>query len=136
MTSVATVQTIIDTDYATLWYYSEHKIVRHQFHKFIYGQEFRNVLEQGLVTFKQHGAQKWLSDDRKNSTLTSEDLKWSTQDWLPRAVGAGWKYWGIIMPDKIAGQLNMNRIVKENLLSLVIQVFDDPEEAMRWLESV
>ena len=67
--------TIIDTDYATLWYHSEQKIVHHQFHKFIYGQEFRQVLEKGLEIFKENDAHKWLSDDRLNSTLTAEDTE-------------------------------------------------------------
>jgi hypothetical protein len=139
MTTVATtkMQTILDTEYATVWYYPKSKIVRHQFHKFIHGQAFRDVLEKGLEVFNKHGAQKWLSDDRKNSALPSEDLIWSTTEWSPRAMAGGWKYWAIIMPDKVAGQMNMNRILKQYIDSgLVVQVFEDPEEAMRWLESV
>ncbi|MBL8133640.1 MAG: hypothetical protein JNL42_17390, partial [Anaerolineae bacterium] len=65
--------TLLDTDYATLWYYPEEKIVRHEFHRFIHGAPFREVLEKGLEVFIQNGAGKWLSDDRKNSSLTSED---------------------------------------------------------------
>ncbi|MBX3083143.1 MAG: hypothetical protein KF716_16040 [Anaerolineae bacterium] len=137
MTTVASPQTVIDTDYATLTYFPKHKIVRHVFHKFIYGQEFRNVLEKGVELLKQHKARKWLSDDRLNSALPSEDLQWSTMEWFPRAFEAGWRYWAIIMPDKVAGQMNMNRIMKQNIeRGLVIQVFEDPEEAMKWLESV
>ncbi len=137
MSSVATAQVIVDTEYATLWYYAKHKIVRHEFHKFIHGQEFRNVLEKGVDLLKQHGAKKWLSDDRKNSALPTEDLVWSTQEWFPQAFDAGWRYWAIIMPDKVAGQMNMNRILKQNIeRGLVIQVFEDTDEAMRWLESV
>ena len=44
--------TISDTEYATLWYHSDAKIVHHQFHKFIHGDEFRQVLEKGLEIFK------------------------------------------------------------------------------------
>lgn len=129
--------TILETDYATLWYYPEEKIVRHVFHKFIYGQEFRQVLEKGLEVFQQHGAQKWLSDDRKNSALPTADLEWSMQDWFFRAFNAGWKYWAIVMPDKVVGQMNMNRIMKRNIeMGLTIKVFEDPDEALKWLESV
>ncbi|MCK6578801.1 MAG: hypothetical protein L6Q98_11905 [Anaerolineae bacterium] len=129
--------TLLDTDYATLWYYPEEKIVRHEFHRFIHGTPFREVLEKGLEVFIQNGAGKWLSDDRKNSSLTSEDLAWSAQDWSRRCMAAGWKYWAIIMPDKIAGQLNMNRILKDYIeQSLVVRVFEDPEEALAWLKSV
>ncbi|HUN07195.1 MAG TPA: STAS/SEC14 domain-containing protein [Aggregatilineales bacterium] len=130
-------QTLLDTDYATLWYYPESKIIRHIYHKFIHGQHFRDVLEKGLETMKEHGANKWLSDDRKNSALPTEDLVWSTTDWSVRCMQAGWKHWAIIMPDKTAGQLTMNRILKQYIeTGFNVQVFDDPEEAMQWLESL
>ncbi|MBK8024548.1 MAG: hypothetical protein IPK19_24750 [Chloroflexi bacterium] len=61
--------TIIETDYATVWYHPEAGIVHHEFHRFIHGDQFRGVLEKGLEIFKQYGAKKWLSDDRKNSAL-------------------------------------------------------------------
>ncbi len=48
-------QTIIETEYATLWYYPEEKIVHHQFHKFIHGDEFRKVMLKGAGSqFKQN----------------------------------------------------------------------------------
>ena len=129
--------TIIDTEYATLWFYPETKIVRHTFHKFIYGAEFRNILLKGLEIFREHGAHKWLSDDRNNSALPTEDLTWALNDWSPLVFQAGWKYWAIVMPDKVAGQLNMNRIMKRYIdQGLTIHVFDDPDEALKWLESV
>jgi hypothetical protein len=129
--------TILDTEYATVWYYPEPKIVHHVFHKFIYGPEFRNVLETGLDAFKKHGAQKWLSDDRKNSALPTEDLQWGTTVWFHQAYDAGWKYWALVMPDKVAGQMNMNRIMKQYIeQGLTIKVFSDPDEALKWLETV
>ena len=128
--------TVLDTDYATLWYYPEQKIVHHVFRKFIYGQEFRQVLEKGLEIFKQHGAQKWLSDDRNNSALPKEDGEWGVNDWSPRVVAAGWKYWAIVMPDKIAGQMNMQRFIDTYAkLGVTIQIFDDPDEALDWLKA-
>jgi len=129
--------TIIDTEYATLWYYPDLKLVHHVFHKFIHGQEFRNVLEKGLEVFKEHGANKWLSDDRKNSALPKEDSEWGIQDWNPRVMEAGWKYWAIVMPDKFVGQLNMQQFIDMySELGLTIKIFDDAEEALTWLKSV
>jgi len=129
--------TVLDTDYATLWFYPETKVVRHEFHRFIYGPEFRNVLNTGLELFKKDGANKWLSDDRKNSALPTEDLTWAMEDWAPRVFDAGWKYWAIVMPDKVAGQLNMNRFMKRYIDNgLTIQVFSDADEALKWLEDI
>src|SRR5450432_2841083 len=129
--------TILDTDYATLWYYPETKIVHHILHKFTYGAEFRNYLERGLEVIQKYGAQKWLSDDRHHSALPTEDLEWSMNDWFFRAFNSGWKYWAMIMPDKVVGQMNMNRIMERNInLGMNIRVFESPEEALQWLESI
>ena len=130
-------ETILDTEYATLWYYPEEKIVRHVWHKYIYGQEFRQVLEKGLEIFQKHGAQKWLSDDRKNSALPAEDSKWGMEDWFPRVFESGWKYWAIVMPDKVVGKMNMNRfITMYGEKGLEIELFEDADEALAWLKSV
>jgi hypothetical protein len=129
-----TKNTIVDTEYATLWYYPENKIVHHKFHKYIYGEEFRQILEKGLEIFKQHHAQKWLSDDRNNSALTPEDSEWGINNWSPRVVGAGWKYWAIVMPDKVVGQMNMQRFIEIYAKQgVTVQIFDDPDEALTWL---
>jgi hypothetical protein len=130
-------QTVFDKEYASLYYYPEHKIVHHVFHKFIYGDEFRQVLDKGIELFQQYGANKWLSDDRSNSALPTDDLTWGLEDWAPRVFKAGWKYWAILMPDKVAGQMSMNRIMKRYIdQGLVMQVFSDTDEALQWLESV
>ncbi len=130
-------QTISDTEYATLWYYPDKKIVHHQFHKFIHGNEFRQVLDKGVEIFKDNGAQKWLSDDRKNSTLSTADTEWAQQDWFPRVFAAGWKYWAIVMPDKVVGKMNMKHFIEAySAQGLTIDIFDDADEALKWLESV
>jgi hypothetical protein len=129
--------TVLDTDYATLWYYPESKIIHHVFHKFIHGQHFRDVLEKGLEVLKEHGATKWLSDDRKNSALPTDDLVWSTTDWSVRCMAAGWNNWAVMMPDKVAGQMSMNRIMQQYIdRGFNIQVFDELDDAMKWLESL
>lgn len=129
--------TILDTDYATLWYHPETKIVHHQMHRFTYGEQFRQLLDRGLEIFQEHGANKWLSDDRKNSALPAVDAEWALNDWNPRVYASGWKYWAIVMPDKVAGQTNMDWLMRENIeKGLVIRVFDDADEALQWLESI
>jgi hypothetical protein len=127
---------ILDSEYATLWFHPDTKIVHHIFHKFIHGDEFRKVLNKGAEIFQQYGATKWLSDDRKNSALPVEDGAWAINDWSPRVMALGWKHWAIVMPDKVAGQMNMNRFMKVYIDSgLVIQVFSDPDEALNWLQN-
>lgn len=132
-----TVETILENDYATLWYHPESKIVHHKFHKFIYGEKFRAVLNRGLEILEEHGAQKWLSDDRLNSALPKEDGIWVGTEWNARVIAAGSKFWAVVLPDKILGQTNMNRFMKDSIdKGFVVKVFEDPDEALEWLKAV
>lgn len=129
--------TVIDGDRASLWYHPESGIVHHQFHRYVYGDHFRSVLNEGLALFKKHGATKWLSDDRGNSALSPEDAEWADTDWLPRVIDAGWKYWAIVLPESVVGKMNMRRFIEhEESLGVEVQIFTDPVLALAWLESV
>ena len=68
-------QTIIDSPFATLWYYPDRKIVHHRIHKFIFGKDFRDLLMAGTEVLRKNQAAKWLSDDRSNSVLAKEDVE-------------------------------------------------------------
>jgi hypothetical protein len=128
-------QTILDTPFVTLWYHDDRKIVHHKVHKFIFGHEFRNLLNKGAETLKKNQAQKWLSDDRNNSVLSKEDLEWSETQWAPATARAGWKFWAIVQPEKVLGQAAMQRLVtKYAALGVTASLFTNPTEAMTWLE--
>ncbi len=130
-------QTLLQNEFATVWFDAERNLVHHQFHRFIAGAAFREVLTKGLETFEKESATKWLSDDRENSALPLDDEKWAQTEWFPRMVKAGWKYWAIVLPQKIVGQLNMNRHGKFFAdQGLTVNYFTDPEAALRWLEGL
>jgi len=127
---------IIDNDYATLQYLEDEKIVHHQFHQFIYGQAFRDVLSTGLDVMRQYHATKWLSDDRETAAIPVEDSQWAIHEWQPQAIKAGWKFWAIVMPKKVVGQMNMRQFIKQNAdQGVTVQVFTDADEALAWLVS-
>lgn len=128
-------QTILQNTNFTLWYHPEKKIVHHQLHKFIAGQAFRELLMSGTDLMKKNGATKWLSDDRSNSALRQDDLEWSEVEWAPVTAKAGWKFWAIVQPDKILGQVAMQRLTEKYAkLGVMAKVFGDPASAMSWLE--
>ena len=136
MSATTTTMTVIDNDHASLWFHPRKKIVHHQFHQFVHGQYFREPLEKGAELFEKYGAKKWLSDDRGNGALSKEDSDWALGVWQPRVMKAGWKFWAIVMPEKVIGQMNMRQWAKtysEN--GIEVQIFSDPDEAMAWLES-
>jgi hypothetical protein len=129
--------TILDNEYATLWFHPEKKIVHHQFHKFIFGEAFRNVLSTGVEVMKKNGAHKWLSDDRNNSAISQEDREWGDSVWTPQVVAAGWKYWAVVLPEKVVGQMSMKHLIEDySNRGVKVQVFSDPAQALKWLEGV
>jgi hypothetical protein len=129
---------IVDNEYVTLWYHPEHKVIHHQFHKFTYGEPLREAFTEGAKLMEKYGAKKWLSDDRKNSALTKEDMEWADTVWRPRVIKAGYKYWALVLPEKIVGQMNLKQIIKQKYanLGITVELFNGPDEAMQWLKSV
>ena len=132
-----TAEVILDNEYATLWYHPDSGIVHHKFHKFIYGEKFREVLNTGYEVFKARGASKWLTDDRLNSAIPKEDTAWLITDWNPRVIAAEWKYWAAVLPDKKVGQVNINWLMRGgHQQGLIALAFEDPDETLHWLETV
>jgi hypothetical protein len=125
---------VLDNEFATLWYHPDTKIVHHEFHKFVYGDAFREVLLAGAETLKAHGSVKWLSDDRLNSAIRDKDMEWGRANWFPMVRAFGWKYWAIVQPQNTLGQLNMKREAEIKIeQGVTVALFDNPDEAMAWL---
>jgi hypothetical protein len=135
MSKAAGKVTLIDNEDVSLWYHPETKIVHHELRRFVHGEKFREVLEKGLATFMQHRACKWLSDDRGNGPLKPADADWALKDWAPRVMAAGWKYWAVVMPEKVLGQMNMRRWIETYAeAGVTAMAFSDPVKALKWLE--
>jgi hypothetical protein len=127
--------TVHETELITVWCYPTKRIIHHQMHKPIYGHALHEALLKGIDAMRQHRGSKWLSDDRANGALPPEDLEWGDKIWFPMTVKAGWKFWALVQPEKVIGQMNMRRFVKlYGDRGVTVQVFSDPDEAMAWLE--
>jgi hypothetical protein len=126
---------IIDSEAVSLRYYPASKIIHHEIRRFVHGQEFRDILEKGLKVFTERMARKWLSDDRGNGPLKPADADWAINDWAPRVMRAGWKFWAVVMPETVLGQMNMKRWIETYAAQgVTAQAFSDPHEAKKWLE--
>lgn len=126
--------TVLDNEYASVWYHSKEKIIHHQFKKFIFGEPFRQVLRTHLELMERYGGCKILSDDRGNGPLTPEDAEWAVSTYRPQIVAMGKKYWGVVMPELVLGKMNMRRWIKVYAdMGVTAEVFSDPDEAFQWL---
>jgi hypothetical protein len=119
----------------SVWCYPVRGIVHHQMHKYCYGEQFRSALTAGLKAMAKYRTKKWLSDDRLNGPLPVEDEEWATKTWFPQVKAAGWKYWAMVQPQKVVGQMNVARFVKMySELGITAQIFTEVEPAFEWLE--
>jgi hypothetical protein len=125
---------LADNALISMWIYPLRRIVHHRMKAYCYGDELRQAMMAGAEAMAQHGASKWLSDDRANGALVPDDSAWLGKHWFPRVLAAGWKHWAIVQPAKILGQSNMQRVLKVTVpAGINARMFDDPDLAMRWL---
>ena len=129
--------TIIENDTYTLSVLPEKKIVYHVVHGYLSGESLQELFNRGADEFEKNHCTKWLSDDRKSTALRKEDLEWAQQNWEPRVLKAGWKYWALVLPEAVIGKMNMQTLIDRYAgMGLEVKIFSDPDEGMKWLESV
>ena len=127
-------QSIIETPRMSLWFHPEDLIVRHEMHQYPGRETLEQVLLRGLELLKEHGASKWLSDDRKGGALPRSHHEWGDTIWAPQAITAGWKYWALLPPEEAIGQANMARLVEVYARrGVTVKIFRDVPAAHRWL---
>lgn len=130
---------IFDSEYITVEYWPEKKLIYHTIHKPTVGQDaiLKAALDAGSDVLTTQQFSKWLSDDRKNGPLSPEFLEWSLQEWQPRTINAGWKYWANVVPQDLAAAGTLMPVI-DNLFKhgLRMMVFTTIEDAMAWLDNI
>ncbi|NJN95751.1 MAG: hypothetical protein HC875_17380 [Anaerolineales bacterium] len=113
------------------------KIVVKTFSGFIYGEEMKTAFNEGLEALKKNNGCKWLSDNRGLKPYRQEDVKWINDTWFPQALKAGWKYWAVLEPETILGQVSMRNFLDfYQQLGITLRVFHSMEDGLAWLNSV
>jgi hypothetical protein len=126
---------VFDNGKMTIWYYDDYKIIHHRFNKLTYGQYYKDGFLKGLEVMKENNAVKWLSDNGETQVLRKEDLEWAAENWRPKMIEAGWKYWAVIKPESAAGKLLFDKFIKMyEKLGVTLKFFDDVDTALTWLK--
>ncbi|NLX09156.1 MAG: hypothetical protein GXY36_05835 [Chloroflexi bacterium] len=129
--------TVLDNAHLTLMYHPDKKIVHHIYKPPIGGKYLKEGLNVGLDLLREHGACKWLSDNRAIDGHTEEETHWINTDWLPRVIEVGWKCWALVVPHSIKARMNMSEFVQAFYdMGVRVMVFTDPDEAMEWLDRI
>lgn len=130
---------LYNSEYITVEYWPDKALIYHTIHQPISEQltTFKEALSAGTDALEKHHVRKWLSDDRKNDPLTGEGNEWAFNEWQPRTLKAGWKYWATVVPEDIVAAGTLMPAI-ENLyhLGLRMMVFRTVEEAVEWLDKM
>lgn len=128
-------ETIIDKPRMSLFYHPLEKIVHHELHQYPGLELLQEVLMRGLDLIRDHGATKWLSDDRNGGALPKSHHDWGGSVWAPQVIAAGWKYWGLVLPpNDLLHTANMQKLSRLYASQgVTVEVFSDPDDAFRWL---
>lgn len=126
---------IVDNEFITVQYLPDHQTIHHVIHKPIPDQALMDAVNAGTEALKKYGVCKWLSDDRKNGPLSQATVEWAANDWNPRTIAAGWKYWANVVPQEIVAAGALTPLIEDLYgLGLRMMVFTNPEQALEWLD--
>lgn len=124
--------TILETGNGKIEWLEDYKSIFKSFTGFIFGEELRKIFDAGYEKFHDTDAQTWISDNRLLQVYKQEDVDWINEDWLPRMLKSGWKYWAIIEPEKTIGKMSMKKFAYYEEKGIEVKVFSDEKEALRW----
>jgi len=119
-----------------MYYFEDTGIIYHIYTEKIGGDCLKEQLNLGIELMQKYGTNKWLSDNRAIKGHTDEETAWIFEDWLPRAVAAGWKYWSLVVPEDEYARMNMWEVTQTfHEIGVHQNVFTDPDDALAWLEN-
>ena len=134
-------ETIIDGAAASIRFHPKSKVVHQEVKRFVRGAELRALFEKSLENLAANRATKWLSDDRASGPLAAGDADWVVNDWAPRMLQVGWRFWAAILPKRATGPVQFPTHIRRWMEGqgpkqpVVAKAFLSPEPALEWLEN-
>jgi ferredoxin-NADP reductase len=97
-------------------------------------KQFRDGTELMLKALQEHKADKVFADIREMTLIGQEDQKWLDENFIPRAMQAGFQAMAIIRPKAYFNRVAVESVsYKVNSEKLRICFFDNRSEAEKWL---
>jgi len=110
------------------------EIILMQWHGYATSSQFRAICESMLQLMKEHNIWRVLADTTHMKMISMEDQKWLDNEWLPRAIAAGYEKCAIIVSPDYFTRVTVDSVVsKIDQNQLEIRYFDDVSAAREWL---
>ncbi|HVJ92515.1 MAG TPA: hypothetical protein VM580_22090 [Labilithrix sp.] len=97
----------------------------------------RESLELGLDLIRKKGTSRWLSDSRDMAVMPPDVQEWLTGDWWPRALSAGFRWLGILLPQSALAKMAIDVTLPEGEEGPQSETryFAEVDAAKSWLRS-
>jgi len=92
----------------------------------------QECLEVGLRIIREKNATRWVTDTRHMAVMPPEAQRWTTENWWPRALDAGFCWLAIVMPKSVIAKMAIDRSLAPSE-EHETQYFGSVEEAITWL---
>lgn len=125
---------IYDSEGGKIEWLSNGKVLVKTIKSFIRDQELRDFFNAGYEQVKKQNGKKWLSNNANLIVYKADDIDWINEDWLPRMLKAGWKYWAVIEPTKATGNVSMMSFLEfYKKQGITLKIFHTMEDAVAWI---
>ncbi|PIY10998.1 MAG: hypothetical protein COZ18_04910 [Flexibacter sp. CG_4_10_14_3_um_filter_32_15] len=118
-------------------YYDEEKGYIHtNWEGFCPSKVFKEASNSIITAIEETGTGKVLFDAARTKSASPNDQKWIFEDWIPRAVVAGYNRYAYILPNDVFGKFSSQKVISEisgNTPDLAGATSNDMETAMEWL---
>ncbi len=110
----------------------------HTWRGFAKGDDYREAWEESLRLAKQHNIRHWLINQRDLKGISTEDLRWTNEEWVPRSqqeMGSE-RFTAVVLSENIFDEIALNKSASSLQKSgIVAGYFAKEEFAKRWLAS-
>ncbi|MCP4135628.1 MAG: hypothetical protein GY754_31965 [bacterium] len=128
---------LLETEYIIAQWDDDSSTLEYEWKKFAPSKHYRDALEKILKFTKEKNGSKILADLRKMGTVFINDQKWTEEDWLPRMVTAGVKYFSLVLPMDVISKMAFDEMIESvKVENFELFITDSPEKAKEWLRQV
>jgi hypothetical protein len=96
--------------------------------------QFRESCETVLASMQAKKISRVVMDGGKAKLAAPADQEWFNTNWIPRAIGAGYRTCAVVVPKDLFGQMSTKQVVSQvDKDKITTFMFDDTSEAKAWI---
>ena len=129
--------TSFENQYVTITVDESLQTLVHTWRGFAQGEDYRNAWEASLKLAQQHNLKRWLINQRDLKGISSRDLQWTNEEWVPKSKQAmgTMRYTAIVLSDNIFDEVVLNRSAQAlREKGIIAGYFANEHFAKAWLQ--